>query len=134
MPGDTVKEAAGKPGTEGVDQIGEASSASHWKFFLTISFQEQCSYFIIFTIKMLKVTRSLRQKWQGRTRLKFVEIKFGKEEVTRLHIISGHPGIYTAPHLLYLVTRTSGQKTLVVLVFVIAWSMIGKQYGKKEYL
>ena len=129
-----MKEAAGKPGTEGVDQIGEASSASHWKFFLTISFQEQCSYFIIFTIKMLKVTRSLRQKWQGRTRLKFVEIKFGKEEVTRLHIISGQPGIYTAPHFLYFVTRTSGQKTLVVLFFMIAWSMIDKEYGRKEYL
>ena len=134
MPGDTVKEAAGKPGTEGVDQIGEASSASHWKFFLTISFQEQCSYFIIFTIKMLKVTGSLTQKWQGRTRLKFAEIKFGKEEVTRLHINSGQPGIYPAPHLLYLVTRTSGQKTLVVLFFMIAWSMIDKEYGKKEYL
>ena len=55
-----MKESAGKPGTEVVDEIGEASSASHWKFFLTISFQEQCSYFIIFTIKMLKVTGSLR--------------------------------------------------------------------------
>ena len=51
-----------------------------------------------------------------------------------LHIISGQPGIYAAPHFLYFVTRTSGQKTLVVLVFVIAWSMINKEYGRKEYL
>ena len=77
MPGDTVKESAGKAGTAGVDQIGEVSSASPWKFFLNISFQEQCSYFIIFTIKMLKVTGSLTQEWQGKTRLKFVEIKLG---------------------------------------------------------
>ena len=73
-----MKEAAGKAGTAGVDPIREVSSASPWKFFLNISFQEQCSYFIIVTIKMLKVTGSLRQKWQGRTRLKFVEIKLGK--------------------------------------------------------
>ena len=66
--------------------------------------------------------------------MKFVEIKFGKEEVTRLHINSGQPGIYAAPHLLYFVTRTSGQKTLVVLFFMIAWSMIDKEYGRKEYL
>ena len=54
--------------------------------------------------------------------------------VKSLHIISGQPGIYAAPHFLYFVTRTSGQKTLVVLVFMIAWSMIDKEYGRKEYL
>ena len=51
-----MKESAGEAGTAGVDQITEASSVSHWNFFLNISFQEQCSYFILFTIKMLKVT------------------------------------------------------------------------------
>ena len=53
--------------------------------------------------------------------------------VKNLLISSGQPGIYAAPHLLYFVTRTSGQKTLV-LVFMIAWSMTDKEYGRKEYL
>ena len=47
-----MKESAGEAGTAGVDQITEASSASHWKFFLNISFQEQCSYVIIFKINV----------------------------------------------------------------------------------
>ena len=132
MPGDTVKEAAGKPGTEGVDQIGEASSASHLKFFLTISFQEQCSYFIIFTIKMLKVTRSLRQKWQGRTRLKFVEIKFGKEDQAAHHLrTTWNLHCTTLSVFCYKDIRAEDP---CCSFFMIAWSMIDKEYGRKEYL
>ena len=43
-----MKEAAGEAGAAEVDQIGEVSSASHWKFFLIISFWEQCSCIITF--------------------------------------------------------------------------------------
>ena len=127
-----MKESAGKPGTEVVDEIGEASSASHWKFFLNISFQEQCSYVIIFKINV-ESDRKFKTEMARKDKFEICGDKIGQRGLS-LHIISGQPGIYAAPHFLYFVTRTSGQKTLVVLVFMIAWSMIDKEYGKKEYL
>ena len=84
--------------------------------------------------KNVESDRKFKTEMARKDKIEICRYNIFTKAVKNLHIISCQPGIYAAPHLLYLVTRTSGQKTLVVLVFVIAWSMINKEYGRKEYL